>query len=57
MPVIWCVRSDCLEHVHFDTRQFAHIVWTDADDLYAKLYNRIAAVIGKAPIGGILGAR
>jgi len=45
MPVIWTVRSDCIDHVHFDTRQFAHIVWHDAGDLKQKLINRIRASI------------
>jgi len=46
IPVIWTVREDCIEHVHFDTRQYAHIVWSDPADLRAKLRNRIGAVIG-----------
>lgn len=45
MPLIWTVREDCIDHVHFDTRQFAHIVWADAADLKAKLINRIRASI------------
>lgn len=47
IPVIWCVRSDCMDHVHFDTRQFSHIVWDDPSDLRAKLRNRIGATIGQ----------
>lgn len=46
MPLIWTVRADCIDHVHFDTRQFAHIVWNDAADLRTKLINRIRASIG-----------
>jgi nucleoside 2-deoxyribosyltransferase len=46
IPVIWTVREDCIDHVHFDTRQFAHIIWSDPDDLRTKLRNRIGAVIG-----------
>lgn len=45
IPVIWTVRTDCLEHVHFDVRQFAHIVWNEPADLRTKLYNRIRALI------------
>lgn len=45
MPLIWTVRANCINHVHFDTRQFAHIVWTDAADLKTKLINRIRASI------------
>ncbi len=50
IPVIWTCRKDMIEHVHFDTRQFNHIVWTDADDLCTKLKNRIGAVIGDGPL-------
>ena len=45
MPLIWMVREDCMQHVHFDTRQFAHIAWTDAADLKTKLINRIRATV------------
>ncbi len=45
IPVIWTCRKDMINHVHFDTRQFNHIVWADADDLCTKLKNRIGAVI------------
>lgn len=50
IPVIWTCRSDLIDQVHFDTRQFNHIVWTDPDDLYVKLKNRIGAVIGDGPL-------
>lgn len=46
LPVIWTVRADCIDYVHFDTRQFAHIVWNDPADLRLSLTNRIRAVIG-----------
>ena len=46
IPVIWTVRDDCIDYVHFDTRQYAHIVWSDPEDLRVKLRNRIGAVIG-----------
>lgn len=49
LPVIWTVREDCLTHVHFDTRQFAHIVWKTSEDLRVSLRNRIGSVIGLAP--------
>ena len=45
LPVIWCCRSDCIDDLQFDTRQYSHIVWSDADDLRKKLYNRIRATI------------
>lgn len=46
IPVIWSVRQDDLNRVHFDTRQFNHIVWSDPADLFAKLKNRIGGTIG-----------
>lgn len=46
-PVIWCVRQDELDKVHFDTRQYNHIVWKAPADLHEQLYNRICAVIGR----------
>jgi nucleoside 2-deoxyribosyltransferase len=48
-PVIWCCRADRINEVHFDTRQFNHIVWEEATDLKVKLKNRIGAVIGDGP--------
>lgn len=50
IPVIWTCRDDLIHHVHFDTRQFNHIVWSAPDDLYTKLKNRIGAVIGEGPL-------
>jgi nucleoside 2-deoxyribosyltransferase len=45
--VIWSVRENDLENVHFDTRQFGHVVWKDIKDLRRKLYEMICAVVGK----------
>lgn len=45
-PVIFTVRKADLERVHFDTRQFNHIVWENADELREKLENRIGATVG-----------
>lgn len=50
MPVYWCVRKDELEKVHFDTRQYSHIVWETPDDLKIKLQNFIYAISGPATI-------
>jgi nucleoside 2-deoxyribosyltransferase len=47
LPVIWCVRKDDLENVHFDTRQYNHIVWESEEQLREQLYNVICAVVGK----------
>lgn len=47
LPVVWSVREDDLEYVHFDTRQYNHIVWNTAADLQEKLYNLVSAVIDR----------
>jgi hypothetical protein len=49
-PVIWMCREDefAPEKVHFDTRQYNHIVWTSPDDLRVKLANRVIATIPEA---------
>ena len=47
MPVIWCVHSDDLKNVHFDTRQYSHILWKSEDELKEKLYNFILATVGR----------
>jgi hypothetical protein len=49
LPVIWLCREDDIHEVHFDTRQFNHIVWQGPSDLREKLSNRIRAVIGLGP--------
>lgn len=45
LPVIWIVKEDHLKDVHFDTRQYNHIVYQKSEDLYEKLSGRIAATI------------
>ena len=52
VPVFWCVRQDDLDRVHFDTRQYNHLVWTTPEQLAADLEARITAVIGLAPQPG-----
>lgn len=47
--VIWTVREDDLKQVHFDTRQFAHIVWKDEAQLADALRDVIVAVLGPGP--------
>lgn len=49
LPVIWTCRSDMIEELHFDTRQFNHIVWSDPQELKVKLLNRILATLGEGP--------
>lgn len=45
IPVIWCCRKDLIDYVHFDTRQFAHVIWETPQQLEQGLLNRIRAVI------------
>lgn len=49
MEVIFTCREDRMAWLHFDTRQFAHIVWKTPADLREQLYNRIAATLKEAP--------
>lgn len=49
ITVIWTCRHTDIENVHFDTRQYNHIVWNDADDLKEKLINRIEATLPNRP--------
>lgn len=46
-PVIWGVRADDLKNLHFDTRQFAHVVWKDAADVELQIRDKIVAMFGK----------
>lgn len=45
IPVIWTCRQDDSENLHFDTRQYNHILWSEPEDLRKKLVNRIEATI------------
>lgn len=49
IPVIWTCHADMINFVHFDTRQFNHIVWDSPADLSDKLEKRILAVLGPGP--------
>lgn len=49
LPVIWSVRDDDLKNVHFDTRQYNHIVWESETHLSEQLYFFITSLIGKVP--------
>jgi Nucleoside 2-deoxyribosyltransferase len=45
-PVIWTCREDRgKSDMHFDTRQYNHILWKSQEDLADQLYYRIAATI------------
>jgi nucleoside 2-deoxyribosyltransferase len=45
IPVIWTVHKDQIDQVHFDTRQYNHIVYDSPGNLKSSLYNRIVATI------------
>jgi len=45
IPLIWTCRKDGIEHLHFDTRQFNHIVWETPSELRRKLNDRIEASV------------
>jgi len=47
--VIFTCRKNLIEKLHFDIRQYNHIVWEAPEDLRIKLANRISAVIGDGP--------
>lgn len=45
IPVIWTCRKDHVDKLHFDTRQYSHVVWEDAGELREKLFRRIEATV------------
>ncbi len=47
IPVFWSVHKKEVSCVHFDTKQYNHIVWENEKDLADKLYHFIIAIIGK----------
>ena len=49
IEVIFTCRKDALQNVHFDTRQYNHIVWETPEELRRRLAARISAVIGDGP--------
>lgn len=49
IPVIFTCRSDMVDKLHFDTRQYAHIVWDTPEQLRDELKYRILARIGEGP--------
>ena len=50
IPVIWTCKKESIGDLHFDTRQYSHIVWNSAEDLLLQLKNRIGATIGNGPL-------
>ena len=49
IPVIYTCHKDVVDKLHFDTRQYAHIVWGTPPELHEGLLNRILARIGEGP--------
>jgi hypothetical protein len=43
--VVWSCRTDDMKNVHFDTRQYSHVVWATPEELREKLRNRIRATV------------
>ena len=50
IPVIFTCRKKDFDIVHFDTRQFNHIVWENPEELKRRLQQRISATIGDGPL-------
>jgi len=50
--VIFTVREDCAEHVHFDTRQFNHIIWEEKDNEFWDI-NGEGRTVGEALVNRI----
>ena len=47
LPVIWSVRKDDAENVHFDTAQYNQVRWESAEELQEGLHDYICAIIGR----------
>ena len=50
IDVIFTCRKDQIDDVHFDTRQYYHIRWSEPEKLENALKNRISAVYGDGPL-------
>ena len=50
IPVIFTCRSNVIDKVHFDTRQYNHITWADLVELRERLTKRISATLGDGPL-------
>lgn len=49
IDVIYTVRDTDFKKLHFDTRQYNHIVWTDLPDLRQQLIDRVEATLPNRP--------
>ncbi len=47
LPVIWTIRKDDVQNVHFDTAQYNQIRWESAGELKDAVSDYISAIIGK----------
>ncbi len=50
IPVIFTCRADMIGKVHFDTRQYPHILWNTPEELRERLAQRVSATIGDGPL-------
>ena len=50
IPVIFVCRRDMVDKLHFDTRQYAHIVWDEPRDLRLAIRDRVRARLGQGPV-------
>lgn len=44
LPVIWTVSEEEKGKLHFDTRQYKHIIWTDEAELQEELYALVSVL-------------
>jgi hypothetical protein len=49
LPVVWTCRSDELDKLHFDIRQYNCIAWSSLADLRRRLSHRIRSTVGVGP--------
>lgn len=49
LPVVWTCKKNDMDDLHFDTRQYNFISWSDTEDLAKRLKNRILGTIGPGP--------
>ena len=52
IEVIFTCRKENEKNLHFDTRQYNHIIWESEKDLKTQLENRIGATVGDGPLKG-----
>ncbi len=51
IKVVFTCREDILKKIHFDTRQYVHIIWTEnkLNDFTKQISNHISATVGDGP--------